>query len=201
MFKILTGKYDSEVSKFVKLSDQAPDTRGHPLKIAKFRTNTNLRKLSFTTRCTDTWNNLPDEVIVPPTINSFKNRLNMLWRTLPLLYNHEDNLIPRDISRPTYTHRYQVILRDYKKDMEILEWVQRRAIKLLPGFCNLSYHDWLRELGLPTLLYWRIRYDMIQLFRVLHHHDHINHFESRVRMVTDNRMRGHALSKTGKTKV
>ena len=36
--------------------------------------------------------------------------------------------------------------------------------------CNLSYPEILLELGLPTLLYWHIRYDMIQLFRLLHHH-------------------------------
>ena len=67
----------------------------------------------------------------------------------------------------------------YKKDIEILESVQRQAtIKLLPSFSNLSYPERLRELGLPTLLYRRIRYDMVQLFRLLHHHDHINHIES-----------------------
>ncbi len=105
MFMILTGIYDSEVSNFVKLSDQTPNTRGHFLKIAKLRPNKTLRKFSFITRCTDTWNNLLDEVIAAPSVNSFKNRLDKLWRTLPLLNNHEDNLTPRDISRPTYTRR------------------------------------------------------------------------------------------------
>ncbi len=74
MFKILTGKYDSDISNFVTLSDQALNTRGHSLKIAKFRPNTTLRKFSFTTKCTDTWiYNLPDKVIAAPSINSFKN--------------------------------------------------------------------------------------------------------------------------------
>ncbi len=35
----------------------------------------------------------------------------------------------------------------YKKDIEILETVQRRATKLLPGFCNLSYPERLQECG------------------------------------------------------
>ncbi len=114
MFKILTGKYNSEVSNFVKLLDRTPITQGHSLKIAKFRPNTTLlvQKFSFTTRFTDTWNNLPDEVIAAPNINSFKNHLDKLWRTLLLLYNQEDNPTPGDLSRPTYTHgRYQVVLR------------------------------------------------------------------------------------------
>ncbi len=67
MFKILTGKYDSEVSNFVRLSNQAPNTRDHSLKIAKLRPNTTLHKFSFTTRCTDTWNNLPDELKAAPS--------------------------------------------------------------------------------------------------------------------------------------
>ncbi len=114
MFKILTGKYDSELEViiFVRLSDQAPNTRSHFLKVAKFRPNTTQRKFSFITRCTDTWDNLPDEMIAAPSINNFKNRLDKLWRTLPLLYNHEDNPTPKDLSRPTYTHHYQAVVRD-----------------------------------------------------------------------------------------
>ena len=75
---------------------------------------------------------------------------------------------------------------------EILDYTQRRATKLLPGFCNLSYPDRLQELGLTTLLYRRIRYDMIRLFRLLHDHDHINRLESRVSMVGGNRTRSHS---------
>ena len=75
---------------------------------------------------------------------------------------------------------------------EILDYTQRQATKLLPGFCNLSYHERLRELGLPTLLYRHIRYGMIQSFRLLHDHDHIHHHESRVSMVGDNRTNGHS---------
>ncbi len=51
-------------------------------------------------------------MIAAPSINILKNRLEKLWRTLPLLYNHEDNPKPRDLSRPTYKHSYQASLRD-----------------------------------------------------------------------------------------
>ena len=36
----------------------------------------------------------------------------------------------------------------YRKDMELLEWVQRRAMKMIRRLENLSYEDGLRELGL-----------------------------------------------------
>ena len=51
-----------------------------------------------------------------------------------------------------------------KKDIAILEKVQRSATKLVPGIRNLSYHDRLLELDLTTLEERRIRGDLIQFF-------------------------------------
>ena len=54
-----------------------------------------------------------------------------------------------------------------KKDMRKLEAVQRRATKQVSDLKNLEYPDRLKKLKLPTLLYRRMRGDMIETYKIL----------------------------------
>ena len=61
-----------------------------------------------------------------------------------------------------------------KKDIKILEAVQRRATKLVYSLKNLSYEDRLKKLGLTTLEERRIRGDMIQYFKCINGFNIVN---------------------------
>ena len=60
-----------------------------------------------------------------------------------------------------------------KKNIKILEDVQRRATKLVREIRNLSYEDRVRYLGLTTLETRRIRGDMIETFKIISGKDNI----------------------------
>ena len=92
IYKLLQGEYDSDVYNIVKLhkdSDIREGTRGHSLKLYLERAQTNVRKESFSLRVTRLWNDLPEEVVTAPSVNSFKNRLDRHWGTEEMIYNYK----------------------------------------------------------------------------------------------------------------
>lgn len=69
--------------------------------------------------------------------------------------------------RPNLEYCVQAWCPYLKKDIEIIEKVQRRATKMIKGFYNLSYEERLKQCGLTTLVKRRERGDLIETFKLM----------------------------------
>ena len=75
MFKYTHNIYNRSDS-LLELATRT-NTKGHSYKLKKERCNTILRQHFFTQRIMDRWNSLPAEVAKVPSLNAFKNRVDL----------------------------------------------------------------------------------------------------------------------------
>ena len=74
-----------------------------------------------------------------------------------------------------------------KKNIQLLENLQRHATQIVPQLRGLTYRERLERLNLPTLYYRRKCYDLIQLFKIVHGYEDIKP----EKFFEDNCSRGH----------
>ena len=60
-----------------------------------------------------------------------------------------------------------------KKNTQLIENIQRRATRIIPELRGLSYKQRLEALNLPTFLHRGQRYDMFQIFKIIHNLDNL----------------------------
>ena len=115
------------------------------------------------------------------TVNSVLNttsrrlpRRERLWRTFQYIDEDMFKTLYKTMIRSHLEYAAPVWSPYTWKLAEELEKVQRRATKRVPSLAELKYEERLRKLKLPTLIYRRIRGDLINVFKYMNNIYDIN---------------------------
>lgn len=124
-------------------------------------------------------------------VNKANSILGLIRRSFTYLDEKMFKLLYKSLVRPHLEYASSVWSPYKLKDIDLVENVQRRASKLIPGFKNLTYPERLQRLNLPTLQHRRIRGDLINTFKIVN-----NVYDNRVtknifQMDVNSRTRGH----------
>ena len=95
--------------------------------------------------------------------------------------------------RPHLEYANSVWAPRFKRQVEVIENVLRRATKLIPGFKYLTYEERIRKLKLPTLKYRRLRGDLIEIFKILTKKYDPDACQNLIRLRKNSVTRGHSL--------
>jgi len=102
--------------------------------------------------------------------------LGMLKRGIKYKEKKTMLLLYKGLVRPHLEYCIQAWRPNLVKDIELLEGVQKRFSRMLPGLSLISYEARLKDLGLTTLELRRMRGDMIEVFKIIKGIDKINCF-------------------------
>ena len=91
-------------------------------------------------------------------------------------YKEKSLTVPlyKAIVRPHLEYCIQAWNPHLRKDIDMLEKIQRRATKLIPGLRDLRYEERLKKCGLTTLETQRLRGDQIEVFKILNGYENID---------------------------
>jgi len=88
----------------------------------------------------------------------------------------KETIIPlyKSLVKPHLEYCCQIWSPYYKKDIKLIEGVQRRATKLVAGMQELTYNDRLKKLSLQRFEGRRMRSDLIETFKIVNRKYDIN---------------------------
>jgi len=106
-------------------------------------------------------------------INEIVKRANRISGLLIRTITYKDKciMVPlfKALVRPILEYGNAVWCPKLRKHINEIENVQRRFTKCIIGQKDLTYEERLKWLGLPSLEFRRLRGDMIEVFKILHH--------------------------------
>ena len=110
-----------------------------------------------------------------------------------VVFKSKDNIVRlyKALVRPKLEYCIQVWSPYLRKDIDMIERVQRRATKMIEGLSKLGYDERLRKTGLISLEKRRVRGDLIQVFRMIKGFDRIN-YRDYFEFALESRTRGHS---------
>ena len=120
-------------------------------------------------------------------INKSNKMVGMIRRTFKTLSISTFGPIFKTIVRPHLEYGNTIWHPALLGDQRKIERVQRRATKLVPGMQALAYEERSKALNLPSLLYRRMRGDLIATYRILHS----SHPNQLMPLAKQGRTRGH----------
>jgi hypothetical protein len=112
-------------------------------------------------------NKLSFDKHITEKVNKANSIIGVIRRTFEYLNLKTFRMLYVSLVRPHLEYANPVWNPYFKKHIDMIENIQRRATKLIPGLSDLSYEDRLRRLKLPSLSYRRSRGDMIEVYKIM----------------------------------
>ena len=134
-------------------------------------------------------NNLKFDEHINYVVNRSNRLVGLIKRTFKSIDKNSFLTVYKSLIRSVLDYGGGVYYPYTKKNIQFIENVQRRSTRIVPELKGLSYSERLQSLKLPTTYYRRKRYDLIQLYKIVHGYEDIK--PEKFFEFNDNCTRGH----------
>ena len=130
---------------------------------------------------------------ITAAVNKANRVMGVIRRTFKHLDAETFKLLYKSLVRPHLEYAHSAWKPHLRKHIDLIESVQRRGTRQIPGLSHLSYPERLQLLGLPTLAYRRLRGDMIETFKIARGYYNNSACGTLLHYSHNTRTRGHSL--------